>query len=276
MGVIGISQAHLIRQILKMLKISIIGCGNIGSFLLKSVKNKILECEVVSVLDKDVERVEKLRRELNMKFNIARNINELIKNSNLVVEAASQDAVREYSAEILESGCSLMIMSVGALVDNEFFNRLRDICIRRNVKIYIPSGAVAGIDGLKAARLSRINSVSMTTRKNPRALNLPDSSKKIVYEGSAGEGIKKFPENVNVAATVSMAGIGIENTKLRIISDPEINDNVHEIHVYWDFGEFKIKMKNLPSKENPKTSFIAALSAIAMLKRISEPVEIGT
>lgn len=97
-----------------------------------------------------------------------------------------------------------------------------------------------------------------------------------MYEGPAREAVRKFPANVNVAATLSLAGIGLDKTKVKIVADPEVKNNIHEISVQGDFGELKTRVENVPSPQNPKTSYLAALSAIATLKKITDGVEIGT
>jgi aspartate dehydrogenase len=153
---------------------------------------------------------------------------------------------------------------------------MREISDKRKLKIYIPSGAVAGIDGLKAALLGGVAQVTLTTRKNPKNLDVKVKKETILYEGPAREGIKKYPKNVNVAATLSLAGIGLDKTLLRIIADPKTEKNTHEILVKGAFGSFSVLLENTPSPDNPKTSYLAILSAMAMLKKMSEPVEIGT
>ncbi len=194
----------------------------------------------------------------------------------LVVETASQEAVREYGINILNAGKHLMVLSVGALADNELFRNMKKAARKNNVKIYVPSGGIIGIDGINAAKLASIESVEITTRKNPINLGVDVDRETLVFEGPASEGVMKFPRNVNVAATVGIAGIGMDRTDLRIIADPNIKRNIHEICVKGDFGEFTTITKNIPSTQNPKTSWIAALSAIAMLKEIFEVVQIGT
>jgi len=259
-----------------MLKISLLGCGNIGKFILKSAAQGVGNYDVVGVFDIDADRVLGVRRELGMAFDVVDNIDDLVRACDLVVEAASQRAVKDYSVRILESNRNLMILSVGALSDENLFSKLKKIAKRRNLKIYIPSGAVVGVDGLSAAKIARIRSVTLLTRKPPYALGIDADGEKIIYNGVAKEGIRKFPFNVNVAATLGLVGIGMEKTKLKILADPKVRKNTHEIHVDGDFGEFSVKTKNVPSPDNPKTSLIAALSAVAMLNRISDPVEIGT
>lgn len=140
-----------------------------------------------------------------------------------------------------------------------------------------------GIDALKAARLHGLEKVILTTRKPPGSLGRIEgidldhlTEPRVVYEGKATEAVVKFPQNVNVAATISLAGVGPEKTQVRVVADPTINQNIHEIQVHGAFGSFEIRLANNPSPENPKTSFLACLSVLCLLKRIQEGVQIGT
>ncbi|MEM3464355.1 MAG: aspartate dehydrogenase, partial [Candidatus Bathyarchaeia archaeon] len=177
------------------------------------------------------------------------------------------------------------IMSVGALVDSGLLSEISRTAKENGRKVYIPSGAVAGLDGLKASAIGKIESVTLTTRKpveglmdNPYFMEKTGGKVEkptLVYEGPAREACRLFPANVNVAATLSLAGIGAEKTVVRVVADPTISRNIHEIEVKGDFGELRVHVENVPSAENPKTSFLAALSAIATLKRLTEPIVVG-
>jgi aspartate dehydrogenase len=131
------------------------------------------------------------------------------------------------------------------------------------------------LDGIKSARIGGIDEVVLTTTKPPKGLGMDVGKKTIVFEGPAAEAVKKFPKNVNVAATLSLVGMGFEKTKVRIIADPEVERNQHEIYAKGDFGELRARVKNVPSPMNPKTSYLAALSAISAIKKFGESVVIG-
>lgn len=215
-------------------------------------------------------------------------IEELLHSVDLVIESASQNAVRLFVPRALEAGCDVMILSVGALADEELRKKLFRLAQQNNCKLYFPSGAVVGIDGINSASAAEISSVTLTTRKPPsglagapyvvcKGIELEKIEKEtLLFEGSASEAVKAFPANVNVAATISLAGIGFERTKVRVIADPTLSRNVHEITVEGEFGKFFTRVENLPSPENPKTSYLAALSAISTLKKIMNPIKIGT
>ncbi len=260
-----------------------IGCGNIGKSIINAIQNNIIECELVAILDKIPKNVPDLDSGGKSEVEVTAQFSKFLScDFDLVIESASQQAVREYGIKILESKRDLMIMSTGALTDLDLFEEMKEIAKKNNLKIYLPSGAIAGVDGLKSAGVAHIDSVTITTKKNPMSLGVGMNAEikagreTTLYEGPAKEAVKRFPFNVNVAATLSLAGIGLEKTRVKVIADPSIEENIHQIHVIGDFGEFKTEVKNIPSPENPKTSYLAALSAIATLKKITEPIQIGT
>ncbi|MFQ6010864.1 MAG: aspartate dehydrogenase, partial [Nitrososphaerales archaeon] len=197
--------------------------------------------------------------------------------ADLIVEAASQDAIRSYGVKIVESGKDLMVMSVGALLDDVLRNRLYETATAKRHKIIIPTGAIAGLDAIKACS-GKISEVRLVTRKRPSALagspffeiNKIDGAsitqETILFDGSASEAVRLFPSNVNVAAILSLAGIGKEKTKVVVIADPSVKTNLHEITVKGEFGEFAIHMNNITHPQNQKTSYLAVLSAIEAIR----------
>lgn len=276
-------------------KVGLIGCGTIGSELALAIDNGMVQkAELVLLYDK----VENMATELQSKLrNTATrtfsNFSKLISSTaftdaDIIVEAASQDAVRKFAKTILELGKDLIIMSVGALVERDVLNELLDLASQKQVHIYVPTGAIAGIDAIRSVR-HLLHSVTITTTKSPKALaGAPFfetarfkvesiSRKRLIYEGSAGDAVKKFPANVNVAAALSLAGLGIDATKVKIIADPSISINQHEITAKGKFGEINIVVRNMPSPNNPKTSYLAILSAIECIRSIcNENIRIGT
>ena len=235
--------------------------------------------ELATVYDADGGKAEGLRKSLGKEFSVASSISELLaERLDLVVEAASQEAVRQYGEHVLESGRHLMIMSVGALLDESLRERLMKAAKKSGAMIYIPTGAAIAIDALKAANGGKLKSVTLTTRKPPAALGIKGKLKaaKVIYRGSAEEAVRRYPQNINVAATISIAGIGGKKTKVMIIADPKASRNMHELEVKGDFGQFIAKIENVPSPKNPKTSYMAALSAIRLLRSLTEVLKVGT
>lgn len=275
--------------------ISIIGCGAIGSELALSVDRMMIEnVTISSLLDIKLENAEILKSKLsNNNPVIFNDFSEYIKSDNfkdvdIVVEAASQHALTSYLNSIISMKKDVLVMSVGAFANPEFFSQIIKNVEKNDINLYLPSGAIAGIDAIKSVR-SSISYVTITTTKNPISLkdspffkktNLTiDSIKKrtLIFEGSAIEAVQNFPANVNVAALLGLAGIGIEKTKVNVIADPSIRINKHEIKVIGKFGELIVRVKNVPSPTNPKTSYLAILSVIESLRSITtKGVKYGT
>jgi len=260
--------------------IGILGCGAIGRGLAAAIRDELSPgLRVVALFDQDSQRAEELAGSLNMDVKSTSSFETFIgiEAVDMVVEAASGDAVRSYAEFILNAGKDLMVMSTGGLLDSRLFANLDVICKRVGVKILIPSGAVGGIDAIRASR-GLLQEVILTTRKPPETLvdvesgagrNLESiESPKIVFEGNALEAVKRFPFNINVAATLSLAGLGPEKTKVRIVADPQATGNIHEVYAKGQSGILRFTMENVPHPDNPKTSHLALLSAIEVLRNV--------
>jgi aspartate dehydrogenase len=268
------------------MKIGIIGCGFIGSTLAKTIES-MPEIEKVFLFDNSIDHSEDLAASLS-KAEAVSDVKKLIKKVDFVIESASQNALKEYAPKVLEKGKDMLIMSVGALVDEKLWNSLRNLARENNCRIYIPSGAICGLDGIQSATVASIDKITLVTIKPPKGfkdvryiskqgIDLHALKKPLtVFNGDAKDAVKYFPKNVNVAASVSLAGIGFKKTKVKIIADPSTTRNVHKIVVKGRFGEFECEIKNMPSMTNPKTSYLAALSAIATLKKVVSGIWIGT
>ena len=200
----------------------------------------------------------------------------------LVIECANQKVVAESADFFLAKGMDLLLMSVGALVQGSLFSRLTSRAQEKGCRIYLPSGAIGAIDALQAAKLRGLDEVTLTTRKPPQSLSQVEGADlenlkepRVLYEGPASEAVVKFPQNVNVAATLSLAGLGPEKTRVRVVADPGVHQNIHEIHARGTFGSFEIRLANWPNPDNPKTSLLSCLSVVSLLKRIRETVQMG-
>ena len=272
-------------------KVALIGCGTIGTMIAKAIgAGEAGKVELAWLFDVRSESCELLAKKLRSKPKLAKNVEEILadKSIDIVVEAASQAAIAQYALDVLRSKKDLMIMSVGALGDEKLLENIKKEAERAGKKVYVPSGAILGIDGIKAAKIAGIEEATLTTRKpaktlassayvRERGLDLAKIKKPIVvFEGPAREAVKAFPESVNVAATLSLAGVGFDKTKVRIVADPSLDRNVHEIHVKGKAGEFVTEARNVPSPDNPRTSYLAALSAIRMLRNLTETIRVGT
>jgi len=272
----------------KRLKIGIVGCGAIGSSLARAiVRDFIRQAKVVALFDLDAGKSRRLSRSLSKKEGLAvKSLGELIRKSELVIEASSAAASAKIARESLAKGRDIMVMSVGGIVKS--FKRLSGLAKRKGRRLFIPSGAISGVDGLKAAGINKIESVLLTTRKNPAAFKGVEYIKKhridlnkirkdkTLYFGPAIKAVKSFPQNINVAAVLSLAGIGVDKTMVKIVASPATKKNIHEIEIVSEAAKITTRTENITHPDNPKTSFLAVLSAIATLKGILEPVMIGT
>ncbi len=254
------------------MKLGMIGCGAIGSDVAKAA-DEMEEIEEIYVYDIDEEKGKKLAQELNKVH--FKKVEEFLPAVDIVFEAASQQAVYEYAEKIIEAGKDLIIMSIGALFDDEFRERLIKKAKEMKCKIYLPSGAVAGLDGIKAASIGGLDEVTLVTTKAPEAFGEHFDKRTVLFDGNAREAVKLFPKNINVAACLSLAGIGFDRTKVKVVADPVIKFNSHKILAHGKFGRLRAEVENLPNPKNPSTSYLASLSAIAVLKKIVNPLQIG-
>lgn len=267
-----------------MIKIGIIGCGTIGSELIKAIKKDFKgRARLAAVCDIDEKKAHRAIAIFEQKPKVT-SLECVVKMSDLVVEAASASISAYVAKKALIAGKEVMIMSVGGLVGRDDIFQLAN---QKKKYLYLPSGAVCGLDGVKSAHLGKIAQVMLITKKPPRALegapyvlenkiNLNSLKKDtVIFSGSAQAAIKGFPQNINVSAVVSLAGIGAKRTAVKIICSPKAKINSHTLIVKGDFGELTTRTSNLPSPNNPKTSYLAVLSAIATLKMIMEYVKVG-
>jgi len=266
-----------------MIKVCLLGCGAIGQTIAENSGKKY---RLIAVFDKNVNKAEEVAKISSAE--VAKSFDDFLnycKNCDVAVEAASQQAVRD-CVRILEF-TDLVIMSVGALRDAELLNKLISTARASGRKIHIPSGAVGGIDALKAVK-GLAEEVTLTSVKHPESLkdsyffkekrikveNIKERT--VLFDGNAMEAVKFFPANVNVAATVSLACLGFKRTRVRIIADPGVRENYHEIRAKGSFGELCIVAKNKKHPKNPKTSYLAALSVVRLLREMAEEMRVGT
>ena len=206
----------------------------------------------------------------------------------VVLEAASHEAVREHLVPLLEAGISVVVLSAGALADDALRSRAEAASRASGALLYVPSGGIGGLDALKTACLAGVEEVSIEVAKPPAAwqgipfverlgVNLSAlATPEILFEGTAREGVPHFPQNVNIAAILAMAGIGFDRTRLRVVADPALTRNTHTIRVAGASGRFTVVMENVPAPNNPKTAWLACYSALAALKTLRDRVKYGT
>ncbi len=271
------------------MRVAIIGGGTIARLFLEHIKRGDLgDAEVVAIVGRnDPSRGKPLAAE----FGVAcvTSIDELLKHKpDVVVEAASHEAVREFCGALLDAGVAVIVLSGGALCDDELRARLEASAIRHGALLYVPSGGIGGLDALKAACIAGVDSVEIVVSKPAAAWQgIPYVEKlkidlaalrepTVLFEGAARDGVPHFPANVNIAAVLSMAGIGFDRTRLKVVADPTITHNTHQISVRGKTGNITIKLENVPAPDNPKTAWLACYSALAALKLAKSPIRYGT
>ena len=241
-------------------KVGLIGCGAIGTVLAEAIERKLVVCDELVVYDVDNSKAQKLKGAIKFPVTIVKSVDELLAaRPKVVVEAASQQAAREFVPKIASSGVQVIVLSTGALLG-------LDVDWRR---VHVPSGAIGGLDALSSASLAGIDEVILTSRKNPKALGKNNKVEVVVYEGYAEEAAKLFPREMNVAATLALA-VKPAKVKVRVVSDPAVKRNTHEIQVKWRFGEMFLRFANDPHPDNLHTSALAAWSAIKLLQNLLE------
>lgn len=263
------------------IKIGLIGKGNLGTYLLRKINKEQLlpNIKITAIMD---ER-EKARKELPaladtygcQAFHDFQSF--LQSDIDIVVECSNIEAAKTYALDVIKKK-DLMIISIGALADPSFGERIEQAAKSNGHRIYLPSGAIGGLDVLRAAKLAGgLDSVILTTRKPAHSLTAEKmTAEQTLFEGPARDAIEQFPKNANVAIVLSLAGVGVEKTRVRIIADPAVTQNIHQITALGAFGEFEMTIKNNPSPDNPKTSQITGSSILAALENISSSIVIGS
>jgi aspartate dehydrogenase len=259
-------------------RLGIIGCGGIAELVLATLARQLPSpLAQLSLLasPRSADKAEALLDRFGAGFAASRTVHTAIAGfladrPMTVAECASHVAVRDHGEAVLKSGCDLVIISIGALADDGLRARLTDAARAGNARLVLPPGALGGVDALAAAKLSGLESVVYTGRKPPRAwrgtaaehLLALDALQepKMFFEGSARQAAQDYPFNANVAATLALAGLGLDATKVRLIADPDITGNVHEFAVRSGGGDFTVRLNGRPSPANPKTSLMAGYS----------------
>lgn len=251
-----------------MINVGLLGCGNIGRVIAKGQEN----FKITAVYDVLSERAEKFGKDFNTKSftDFAEFLRE---DTDIIVEAASVAAASKHAGEILKSGKDIVIMSVGALADVKFREELIETARELKRKIHIPSGAVMGLDNVKVGKNARVDKFMLRTTKNPKSLSREADEKTQLFSGKAYDCVHQYPKNTNVAESLSIAcGRDVD---VELWMDPNEDRNMHEIFFEGEFGEAYIRIRNVPSPDNPATSYLAALSILTLLRNLDNPLVIG-
>ncbi|MEN3355081.1 MAG: aspartate dehydrogenase [Betaproteobacteria bacterium] len=272
------------------MRVALLGGGTIARLCLDHIRGGDLgdDVEVVSITGRSAASRARLLAE-EYKIGFTTDVAALMSTKpDVVVEAASHEAVREYCEPLLARGVGVIVLSGGALCDDDLRASLERAAQRSGALFHVPSGGIAGLDGLKAACVAGVDDVQITVMKPPAAwkniayvdklgIDLDHlSAPCTLYEGAARAGVPLFPANVNIAAVLSMAGIGFDRTRLKVVADPALEHNTHLIEIRGKTGNISVRVENVAAPENPKTAWLACYSALAALKLAKSPVRYGT
>lgn len=261
-------------------KVALIGFGAIAGIMLDRLTENDPDgrVQITAVLVRE-NRVEEARTALGPKTAIVSEISELLSHTpDIVVECAGQGAVEQYGEAVLSAGFDFMIISTGALADETIRNTLIAAGKKGNARMVLPAGAIAGIDGLSALRVGGLKKVRYSSTKPPGAwkgtpadekFDLESMSERtVLYTGPASEAARLYPKNANLAATVALAGLGMEKTEIQLVADPSAGpNNVGRIEAVGSFGELTVECRGKPAPDNPKTSATTGLSVAYALLR---------
>jgi aspartate dehydrogenase len=241
----------------KMASIGFLGCGKIGKAMIRHIQAR-KDRSIAFVQDPFFEN------DCELDCRVVPQLDETVCKADLVVECATADALKQYSEYYLRQG-DMLIFSVTAFSDEEFAKKAFALCQACNTRIYFPHGAILGLDGIFDAR-KILTSVTIETIKNPRSLGREDTKRTIVYEGRTKDVCELYPRNVNVHAAVALAGLGFEETQSRIISDPAVHTNSHDICVEGEGVSFRLAISTFAS--GGVTGSYTPISACGSLDRI--------
>ncbi len=266
------------------LGVGIAGLGAIGGVVAERLDRGIEGLELVGVAARDGDKARARMAEFRNPAPVL-DFKALAEAADVVVECAPARVFKDIATAAIEAGRILMPLSVGALLDHP---QLITAAERAGARIIVPTGALLGLDAVRAAAEGEITSAKLVTRKPPAGLagapyliehgiSLEGLTAPLkVFDGSARDGAKGFPANVNVAAALALAGIGPERTRLEIWADPGIERNIQHVEVEADSARLTMTIENVPSEANPRTGRITALSVITALRGLASPLKIGS
>lgn len=258
------------------IRVGLIGLGSVGRSVVRALAEKpVAHLELVGALIRETDRA---RPDAGVP--IMTSLDALLATRpDVVVEAAGHAALQKYSEAVLRGGCDLLIVSAGALADDALYDAIRRAaadgpCAR------VVSGAIGGLDALAAAAEGGLDRVEYRARKPARSLLAPEEASQLVeplviFRGTARVAVRRFPESVNVAAAVSLAGIGFDRTEVTVIADPTATRNHHEIIAEGAFGSLRCEIAGIPSAENPRTARLVAMSVVHALRSRTAPFGVG-
>jgi aspartate dehydrogenase len=271
------------------MRVALIGGGTIARLILERIgAGELPAAQVVGVVGRsEASRGKPLAMTFGVPFVVGLDAL-LAGRPDVVIEAASHEAVRAFGPALLAAGKALIVLSAGALADDALRETLERTAAAHRALLYVPSGGIGGLDALKAACIAGVDEVTIAVAKPAAAwkaipyvqrlgVDLDRLTTAVVlFEGPAREGVPHFPANVNIAAVLSLAGIGLDRTRLKVVADPHLAHNTHTIEVRGNTGNIHVRLENVPAPDNPKTAWLACYSALAALKSLGSSTRYGT
>ncbi|MEQ8899031.1 MAG: aspartate dehydrogenase [Roseovarius sp.] len=256
------------------MKTGIIGEGAIGRYVADALASRGLGPHAILTRSGEVGTAEGIAR--------VRSVADLPDDMSLMVDCAGHAALAQHGAAILERGIDLITVSLGALADPALETALTDAARRGGAQLHLASGAIGALDALRAAKVGGLDTVTYTGRKPPRGWKGSPAEDRLDldalataathFEGTARDAATTYPKNANVAAAVALAGAGFDATQVRLIADPDVTANIHEIHATGAFGQFHFRIDGHALPDNPRSSALAAMSAVAAIERHVAPI----
>tara|TARA_B100001123_G_scaffold448699_1_gene610961 strand:- start:742 stop:1563 length:822 start_codon:yes stop_codon:yes gene_type:complete len=268
----------------KSLNVGVAGFGTIGAVVSHRLDQGVFGLRLVAIAARNIDKARLQVEQFSNPVPILDH-SMLADMADVIVDCTPASVSREIAEQVLQAGRILVPLSIGVLLEHP---ELIDLAVQRGGRIIVPTGALLGLDAVRAAAEGRIHAVRIVTRKPPRGLegapylvekgiDITDLKEPIqVFSGNARDGIIGFPGNVNVAVALSLAGVGADRTELEIWIDPRLERNVHTVVVEADSARFTMNIENIPSVENPSTGRITALSVIAALRGLVSPMRAGS
>lgn len=252
----------------------VVGCGAIGRLVLSRLQGDT-SIRVTHVLERASRRAV-LQRTLGGAVHVIADLDEMRNPPDCALECAGHTAVGAFVVPLLERGVDVALVSVGALAEPGLAERLEAAAAAGGAQLTLAAGAIGGIDALASARLAGLDEVTYTGSKPPLAWRGTPAEQAFdlaalaqpttIFEGSARDAARRYPKNANVAATVALAGLGLERTGVRLVADPGVRRNLHHVAARGTFGDMEVSMSGLPLPDNAKTSALAAYSALRALR----------
>jgi aspartate dehydrogenase len=267
------------------LRLGVVGCGAIGSRIaISTTKELSQEFKLSALYDIDPQRSQALSRKFRTLSLCKKSLSQLIRASDVIVEAVNTTASKDIVFQSLSAGKTVLCMSVGCFLSNR---ALLKRASRTKGTLLLPSGAIAGLDAVKAASVLGIRSLTLTTTKPPKGFYGNEYIKgrgidpakircdTVLFDGDAQDAVIAFPQNINVAAALAIAAGPRVRVRVKIVASPQVTRNTHEIVAAGPFGRITTRTENEIFPDNPKTSYLAGLSAIATLKSFGQRIKIG-